>query len=87
HENEKILIVERWDGADRILLIANLDTMAQTAPIDVASGTWRKLIDSAEEKWRGPGTSLNNELDGRAGGRMKLAPRSLGLFHCQRTSL
>ena len=87
HENEKILIIERWDGADRILLIANLNTTAQTAPINLASGAWRKLIDSAEEKWRGPGTSLNNELDGRAGGRMKLAPRSFGLFHCQRTSL
>jgi len=81
HENEKILLLERWDGADRILLIANLDKTAQTAPIDVASGAWRKLIDSAEEKWHGPGTFLHNELNGREGGRVKLARRSFGLFH------
>jgi maltooligosyltrehalose trehalohydrolase len=87
HENEKILVIERWDGADRILLIANLNTTAQTASSNVAGDTWRKLLDSAEEKWRGPGTALNNELDGRECGRIRLAPRSFGLFHCQRTSL
>lgn len=87
YENEKIVAIERWDGADRILLIANLNTTSQTASVEVFGGAWHKILDSAEEKWRGPGTLLDDELDGRECDRIKLAPRSVALFHCQRTSL
>ncbi len=86
HENEKILAIERWDGADRILLIANLNTTsADRARSRFSMAAWHKILDSAEEKWRGPGTLLDDELDGRQCDRIKLAPRSFGLFHCQRT--
>jgi maltooligosyltrehalose trehalohydrolase len=85
HENEKILAIERSDAADRVLLVANLNTSPQTAPVEVFGGAWHKILDSAEEKWRGPGTLLDDELDGRQCDRIKLAPRSFGLFHCQRT--
>ena len=71
----------------RILLIANLNTTSQTASVEVFGGAWHKILDSAEEKWRGPGTLLDDELDGRECDRIKLAPRSVALFHCQRTSL
>ena len=79
--NEKILAIERGDSTDRTLLIANLNTIAQSVPINVAGGCWRKVLDSAEEKWRGPGTPLAQELDGPECGQVKLAPRSFGLFH------
>jgi maltooligosyltrehalose trehalohydrolase len=83
HPNEKILAIERKDSTDRTLLIANLDTIAQSALVNVAGGSWRKVLDSAEEKWRGPGTLLAQELDGRECGPVRLAPRSFGLFHYQ----
>ena len=79
--NEKILAIERGDSTDRTLLIANLNTIAQSVPINVAGGCWRKVLDSAEEKWRGPGTPLAQKLDGPECGHVKLAPRSFGLFH------
>jgi maltooligosyltrehalose trehalohydrolase len=85
HENEKVLRIERWDGAERILLIANLDTTPQTAPTELGGASWRKLLDSAEERWRGPGTLLDAKLENRERDRIKLVPRSFGLFHCQRT--
>jgi maltooligosyltrehalose trehalohydrolase len=87
YENEKILAIERWDGADRILLIANLNTAPQTASIEGFGGGWRKILDSADEKWRGPGSLTENDFACARGSRISLAPRSFALFHCQRTSL
>jgi maltooligosyltrehalose trehalohydrolase len=86
HENEKIVAIERWDGADRILLIANLNTTSQTASVEVFGGSWRKLLDSAEENWRGPGSLTENDFACARGSRVSLAPRSFALFHCQRTA-
>jgi maltooligosyltrehalose trehalohydrolase len=86
YENEKILAIERWDGADRILLIANLNTAPQTASIEGFGGGWRKILDSAEENWRGPGSLTENDFACARGSRISLAPRSFALFHCQRTA-
>ena len=85
HENEKVLLIERWEGADRILLIANLNSTPQNAQTELVGESWRKLLDSAEEKWRGPGTLLDEKLEGRECDRLKLVPRSFALFHSQRT--
>jgi maltooligosyltrehalose trehalohydrolase len=87
HENKKILAIERWDGTDRILLIANLNTTSQTASIEVFGGAWHKILDSAEEKWRGPGSLSEDDLACAKGSRVNLAPRSFALFQCQRTSI
>lgn len=87
HENEKILTIERSDAADRVLLIANLNTSPQTAPVEVFGGAWHKILDSAEEKWRGPGSFTADDFACARGSHVSLAPRSLALFHCQRTSL
>ena len=86
HENEKILAIERREGTERILLVANLSAAAQAAPIDLGAGRWRKLLDSAEERWRGPGTRLDETLNGPGSRRVKLAPRSFGLFRLQGAS-
>lgn len=83
-ENEKVLQIERWEGHDRTLLIANFNTTPQTVPTELAGPGWRKLLDSAEARWRGPGTLLDDRLEGRECNRIKLVPRSFGLFHCQR---
>jgi maltooligosyltrehalose trehalohydrolase len=82
HENEKVLWIERWDGPQRILLIANLNTTMQTVPSELVGASWRKLLDSAEERWRGPGTLLDDNFEGREHDRIKLVPRSFALFHC-----
>ena len=83
HENEKVLLIKRWDGPDRILLLANLNMTPQTLRTERVGSSWRKLLDSAEERWRGPGTLLDDKLEGREHEQIKLVPRSFGLFHCQ----
>ena len=81
-DHEKVLIVQRWHGTERAMLVANLHTDKVPVAITVDAGRWRKLIDSAEEKWRGQGSALPAEFDGGGSSRLTLAARSFGLFHC-----
>lgn len=82
HENENVLVVQRWHGAERALLVANLNLAKVTVAITVDAGRWRKLIDSADEKWRGEGGALPAEFDGGVNNRLTLKARSFGLFQC-----
>ena len=86
-ENQKVLIIQRWHGADRTLLAANLNNVNATAAPALAAGSWRKEIDSAEKKWQGAGSGLPAKLDGGASKSLTLAPRSVALFSCQSSVL
>ena len=81
-DHEKVLVVQRWHGAGHALLVANLHTDKVSVAITVDAGRWRKLIDSADEKWCGQRSALPADFDGGVNSRLTLAARSFGLFHC-----
>jgi maltooligosyltrehalose trehalohydrolase len=81
-DHEKVLVVQRRHGAGHALLVANLHTGQVSVAITVDAGRWRKLIDSADEKWCGQGSALPADFDGGVNSRLTLAARSFGLFHC-----
>ena len=83
YPSERIFTVERWNGAARALLIANLSADRSTVAAAIPAGSWRKVFDSAGEKWRGPGSALADELFGEQEIRLTLAARSFGLFTSQ----
>jgi maltooligosyltrehalose trehalohydrolase len=57
-EFERSVIVERWQGDDFILAIINFGTEGGSAKIPAGlKGKFKKVIDSAEEQWSGPGDS------------------------------
>ncbi len=80
HENEKVFTIQRWHGAERVLLMANLNADKASITAVVPAGHWRKLIDSAEEKWCGDGSVLPEELVGGKANHLTLRARSLSLF-------
>jgi maltooligosyltrehalose trehalohydrolase len=81
-DHDKVLVVQRWHGAERALLVANLHTDEVSFAITVDAGRWCKLIDSADEKWRGERSALPAEFDGGGNNRLTLLARSFGLFYC-----
>ncbi|MGH7794201.1 MAG: malto-oligosyltrehalose trehalohydrolase [Candidatus Binatia bacterium] len=64
HANQKIVAVERWWAEDRALMLANLSEAEQSVEVTLVGGRWRKVIDSAAPKWRGPGSALPDQFDG-----------------------
>jgi maltooligosyltrehalose trehalohydrolase len=80
YPSEKVLAVQRRDGAARALLIANLSADKSTVAVVVPAGSWRKVLDSANENWRGPGSALPDEFFGEQEIRLTLMARSFGLW-------
>jgi maltooligosyltrehalose trehalohydrolase len=72
--------VRRWNGDAEALLVLSFGDGGEAA-LPVPKGRWSKLLDSAEERWAGPGSLLPAEIE--AGGEeviLRLAGRSVALY-------
>jgi maltooligosyltrehalose trehalohydrolase len=77
HEQDKTFRVERWHGRERALFMANFGFDVSSCPGNL-DGRWRKLLDSAETRWRGPSSLLPLWLTEKE--QPKLQPRSCALY-------
>ncbi|HZD42182.1 MAG TPA: malto-oligosyltrehalose trehalohydrolase [Terriglobales bacterium] len=77
-EAELVLSLHRWDEDDEVLIFFNMNTDPVRLQFPFPTGRWRKLLDSAEEPWGGPGASLPSEASGPCG--LTLQPNSFVLF-------
>jgi maltooligosyltrehalose trehalohydrolase len=80
-EAEKALFVRRWSGSDQSFAAYNFNDDAATLRLPVPSGTWRKLLDSADPRWGGSGGSIPNAISSLGTASITLGPKSLVLFH------
>jgi maltooligosyltrehalose trehalohydrolase len=64
-EKDKVLILGRWWKGNRITAILNFNSEAVTAEISFSKGKWKKILDSADEKWEGPGASTPEKVLGK----------------------
>jgi maltooligosyltrehalose trehalohydrolase len=53
-EAERSILLRRRNGESEALVVFNFSEQAQSLPLP--RGDWRKILDSAEERWEGPGT-------------------------------
>jgi maltooligosyltrehalose trehalohydrolase len=79
-EAEKILWVRRWVDGDEVLELFHFGAAPQELTLPFPGGEWEKLLDSAEEKWRGPGTLLPPSLTSRGEATLPLAPQAAALY-------
>ena len=74
-----LLLVERRLDPDASFLIFNFDDGPEPAEILLPSGSWRKAMDSADERWMGPGSAGNaRQIDGPT--RVYASPHSVLVF-------
>jgi maltooligosyltrehalose trehalohydrolase len=78
--HEKILAVERRHAEDRVLVLANIGEGENSAPLILAAGRWRRILDSAEPSWRGPGSALADEFDGGREQQFRLTPSAVAVY-------
>ncbi len=77
----RILTVVRRDGASRAALILNFGEGEDDGGLPAADGRWRKVLDSADARWGGPGGPAPDEA--AAGDRFRVAPRSAVLYEIE----
>ncbi len=62
-ERERLMVVRRWTSRDEALLILSFgseDEVVAPAP----EGRWGRILDTAEERWLGPGGVFASEIHG-----------------------
>ncbi|HKA32511.1 MAG TPA: malto-oligosyltrehalose trehalohydrolase [Candidatus Binatia bacterium] len=79
-EKKRLLFVRRWSGGDESLIVINFDTAPQKFDTSFVSGSWTKVIDSAEAKWQGKGSALERVIDGDRATTVEIAGRAFALF-------
>jgi maltooligosyltrehalose trehalohydrolase len=77
-EEAKTLVVRRWADDGEALVAYNFSE--KWTPVRASAGEtlWHIALDSASDKWRGPGSQSPDRL--RAGDQVTLAPRSFVLY-------
>jgi maltooligosyltrehalose trehalohydrolase len=61
-EGKKIFSVRRWNGGSEVYLIFNFDNVDMKVSVSPITGQWKKFLDTSEEKWNGPGTSVPERI-------------------------
>jgi len=77
------LSVRISEKAHELILLLNFsETSARCASLP-SRGRWNKLVDSAEERWGGPGSSIPSLIGQDSNRNLELAPRSFCGFESQ----
>lgn len=79
-ETEQTLCVERWAGADSALLVLHFGRAKRSVTIPMPAGQWRCVLDSAEEKWRGPGSKAPSQIQSTGTVELPMSAQSALLF-------
>ena len=82
-EREKILWVQRWSDAGKAVVVANFSKEPQCVLVAVPEGEWRKVLDSADQRWRGPGNSVPPRFSSSGQVQLSLCPESFSVFQLE----
>ncbi len=66
NEEQKTIVLYRWEGSHQLLTIMNFSTMNQLVMLPNYNANWQKLLDSADPLWKGPLASSQAVSDGAA---------------------
>jgi maltooligosyltrehalose trehalohydrolase len=77
-DGQPVLLVRRWAGESEAALAFNLGSTATRVRWPLPRGAWRRILDSADGRWQGPGSQVPEGVDGEA--EVGLAARSAVLL-------
>ncbi len=80
-DSERVLLVRRWSGEDHTAALYNFGKSEAQVQPELPGGKWRKLLDSAEPQWAGPGAVAPDALTPPDTEEVRLAPESVTLFY------
>ncbi len=79
-EQTGVLVVLRWSESEETLLLFHFDDELAEVDIPFLGAPWRRVLDSAEPMWGGPGTLSPEEVDVDRDGLVALQPNSFALY-------
>jgi maltooligosyltrehalose trehalohydrolase len=77
YEKEKVVVVWRWNCGDEVFMVFHFGNAEISLSIALPPGRWRKLLNSADERWQGSGNSFPDLLNSEGDIVLRLEPKSL----------
>jgi maltooligosyltrehalose trehalohydrolase len=79
-EADLVLTLHRRDERDAVMIVFNMKKVEVALRLPFPAGRWTKVLDSAEERWKGIGSALPSALDASGTCLLTLQPRSFVLY-------
>jgi len=79
-EQEKVLLWRRWSEEQEAAAAFHFGKQEKTLSLPLPEGDWRKLVDSADTTWSGPGSSVPLEVVSGGKVSLSLSPESFAIF-------
>ncbi len=72
--------LERWRGGDRVVAVFNFGEQPAPVCCEVGAGSWGKVIDSAERRWGGGGSTCPEDFEAREDVNLEVPANSFSMF-------
>jgi len=76
-EEQKVLYLRRWSGDEEIFYVLNFSDREISVALPVPPGRWVALLDSSDQRWLGPGSSVQEVQNSRGEAVLPLNAKSL----------
>jgi maltooligosyltrehalose trehalohydrolase len=82
---DETLLARRWHKESHVFYVMNFAKSDVAFQAAVPQGTWKKILDSADHAWRGPGSSLPERIE--QGQQVAVRPLSIVLFELEQNAI
>jgi maltooligosyltrehalose trehalohydrolase len=79
-EPHQVLLVRRWAGEDQICTILHFGGSPVSLKLPLPAGSWRKVLDSGEERWYGAGSTVPPAIRSQGEVSLTLPPQAVVLL-------
>jgi maltooligosyltrehalose trehalohydrolase len=80
NEAEALLCVRRRSGTGNMVLVFHFGTTPADLKVVFEAGPWRKMLDSADGRWLGPGATATEQVRGPTDVQLTLPGRSVTVY-------
>lgn len=80
YESPKALFLRRWHPQGQVAAVFHFGAGSALVTVPLPPGQWCRLVNSAEEKWHGPGSRAPSELASSGQATFDVPPQSFVLF-------
>jgi hypothetical protein len=80
------LFVRRWSTDNEVFCIFRFGNDIEVVQVPIPSGRWKKLIDSWELHWQGPGSTLPSIADSGENTVFRVPPDGLAMYFRKKSS-
>ena len=77
YDGTEVMHVRRWSNEEEVALLFNIGKDTASLRVSLAPGRWRKLVDSADQRWDGPGSSIPEVMSSEGAVPLDIPSRTL----------